>query len=85
VLRPGGELIGSTLALHDHGAVTAAYGHVNQGFHPQALRTWLADDVGLTVERCEVTTREKRPPHFEVISAFARKPDSLPQPAKEST
>jgi len=84
VLRPGGDIIISTLALHDHASVTAAYGHVNQGFRPQVLRAWLAADVGLTVERCEVTSREKRPPHFEVISAFARKTDSLPQLAKES-
>jgi hypothetical protein len=57
---------------------------VNQGFRPGTLRGWLAKAAGLTVERCEITSHEKRSPHFAVISAFARKPDSLFQLAKET-
>jgi ArsR family transcriptional regulator len=83
VLRPGGDLTISTLAHHTHKDATAPYGHVNQGFRPATLQGWLARTAGLGVERCEITSREKRSPHFAVISAFARKPDSISQPAKE--
>ena len=82
VLRPGGELTVSTLARHDHKEETAPYGHVNQGFRPATLRGWLTRSASLDVERCEITSREKRSPHFAVISAFARKPDSLSKLAK---
>jgi len=75
VLRPGGTLVVSTLARHAHEAVTAGYGHVNPGFSARVLHAWLTREVGLDVERCEVTSREKRPPHFSVITAFARKPN----------
>jgi ArsR family transcriptional regulator len=88
VLRPGGDLSISTLAHHAHKDTTAPYGHVNQGFRPTALQGWLSRAAGLDVERCEITSREKRSPHFAVISAFARKPDNLcrpsAQPAKET-
>ena len=84
VLRPGGELTISTLAHHAHKDATVPYGHVNQGFRPAALHAWLARAASLTVERCEITSREKRSPHFAVISAFARKPDSISRPAKEN-
>jgi ArsR family transcriptional regulator len=72
VLRPGGDLVVTTLAAHEHRDVTAGYGHVHAGFRPQALRDWLTQ-AGLVVDRCEVTSREKRAPHFAVVSAFARK------------
>lgn len=85
VLRPGGDLVVSTLAHHEHGKITAGYGHVNQGFHPRTLRGWLGHEAGLVVERCEVTSRERRPPHFSVITAFARKPDSTSPAKQEST
>jgi ArsR family transcriptional regulator len=82
VLRPGGDLTVSTLAHHEHKTVTAPYGHVNRGFHPRTLQGWLTREAGLRVERCEITSREKRPPHFAVISAFARKPASLSKPSE---
>ena len=72
VLRPGGDLVVTTLAAHEQSDVTAGYGHVHPGFRLPALRDWLTD-AGLQVDRCEVTSREKRPPHFAVVSAFARK------------
>jgi ArsR family transcriptional regulator len=75
VLRPGGELVVSTLARHDHAEVTAGYGHVNAGFSPRALSAWLGREAGLEVQRCEVTSREKRSPHFSVVTAFAKKPN----------
>lgn len=73
VLRPGGRLAVATLAEHRSEGTTAAYGHVNRGFQPAALRR-LLERRELEVERCEVTSRERRSPHFEVVTAFARKP-----------
>src|SRR5262245_29849057 len=72
VLRRGGELTLVTLDAHDHASLTASYGHVHAGFRPAALRRLLGR-ANLTVERCEVTSRERREPHFNVITAFARK------------
>jgi len=89
VLRPGGDLVVTTLAAHEKREVTDGYGHVHAGFRPQELREWLTD-AGLVVDRCEVTSREKRPPHFAVVSAFARKTASPtvnaePRTKKEGT
>jgi len=84
VLRPGGELVASTLARHQHGDLTAGYGHIHKGFAPRALHAWLQREAGLEVERCEVTSRDKRPPHFSVITAFAHKPGTAASPAEGS-
>jgi SAM-dependent methyltransferase len=73
VLRPGGSLVLVTLAPHGHAEVTAAYGHVHAGFEPATLRAMLRR-AGLEVDRCEVTSRERREPHFQVVTAFARRP-----------
>src|SRR5262245_25876673 len=72
VLRPDGRLALVTLAAHDHLDVTAAYGHVTPGFRPAEVRR-LLEKAGLEVEQCGVTSREKRAPQFEVVTAFARK------------
>ena len=72
VLVPGGLLALVTLASHEHDAITFAYGHVAPGFDPKSLRRWMRR-AGLIVETCQVTSRERRTPHFEVISAFAHK------------
>ena len=74
VLRPGGLLLLSSLAKHEHRAVVDAYGHVNLGFAEKELRRFL-DRSGLELVSSETVTREKRPPHFEVISLIARKSD----------
>ena len=74
VLRPGGLLLLSSLAKHEHRAVVDAYGHVNLGFAEKELRRFL-DRAGLELVSSETVTREKRPPHFEVISLIARKSD----------
>lgn len=50
-----------------------AYGHVNLGFSDKELRRFV-DKAGLQVSSLETVTREKRPPHFEVISLIAHKP-----------
>ncbi len=73
VLQPGGRVLLSSLAKHEHRAAVEAYGHVNLGFTEKELRKF-ADKAGLDVQTAETITREKRPPHFEVISLIARKP-----------
>jgi SAM-dependent methyltransferase len=73
VLRPHGTIAVVTLAEHEQGSVTAAYGHVQTGFSPEELERQL-ERAELSVERCAVTSRERRRPFFEVISAFASKP-----------
>lgn len=72
VLRPGGALVVTTLAAHDHGDVTEAYGHVSRGVSPAALRRAL-EGAGLAVDACEITSRERKKPHFSVVTAFARR------------
>ncbi|MCK7594651.1 ArsR/SmtB family transcription factor [Pseudomarimonas salicorniae] len=73
VLRPGGRLLATTLTRHEHRAAVAPYGHANLGFTVKELRK-LGEKAGLQVSRCEPFTRERRPPHFEVLSLIARKP-----------
>jgi ArsR family transcriptional regulator len=73
VLRPGGRLLLSSLARHGHRAVVEAYGHVNLGFPEKELRRFV-EKAGLVVDGCETVTREKRPPHFEVVSLIGSKP-----------
>jgi ArsR family transcriptional regulator len=72
VLREGGNVTVVTLGPHDHANVSASYNDVHPGFPPARLRRMLAK-AGLTVEACGVTSREKRAPHFEILTAFARK------------
>ena len=72
VLRKGGRLLLSSLARHEHKAVVDTYGHVNLGFPAKELRRF-AEKAGLEVTSLETVTRERRPPHFEVISLIAAK------------
>ncbi|MBI4820972.1 MAG: metalloregulator ArsR/SmtB family transcription factor [Deltaproteobacteria bacterium] len=73
VLAPGGCLVGAALAAHGHREAVAPYGHLNCGFEPETLESSLKR-AGLVVELCKVTSRERRPPHFEVITLRAKKP-----------
>ena len=73
VLKRGGRLLLSSLAKHEHRAVVEAYSHVNLGFGEKELRRFV-DKAGLKVVNSETVTREKRPPHFEVISLIGSKP-----------
>lgn len=70
VLRPGGRVTGVTLKAHHHERAVAAYNHVNGGFSPPAIVELFAT-AGLVVDRAEVTSREQRPPHFEIITFHA--------------
>lgn len=72
VLRPGGRLVVVTLAAHAHADVTASYGHLHPGFSPVELERWLRK-AGLHAERVAVSSRERRKPYFEVVTAFAEK------------
>ena len=73
VLRPGGRLLATTLARHAHRTAVEPFDHRNLGFRPEELRDF-ATKAGLNVLNCERVTRERRPPHFEVLSLLARKP-----------
>ncbi|MGH8481609.1 MAG: metalloregulator ArsR/SmtB family transcription factor, partial [Nevskiaceae bacterium] len=72
MLRSGGRLVVSALNTHAHKATMQAYDHVNLGIAPGALRK-LLEQAGLEVESCRVTSREEKPPYFEVVTALARK------------
>lgn len=72
VLRDGGNLAIVTLAPHDHVEVTANYHDIHAGFSTAQLRRML-QKASLVVDSCEITCREKRSPHFEVVTAFAQK------------
>ena len=73
VLRPGGRLLLSSLARHEHRSAVQAFGHVNLGFSARELRKF-AEKAGLAVGNVLSVTRERRPPHFEVISLIATRP-----------
>jgi len=73
VLRRGGRLLAVTLAKHAHRAAVEAFDHQNLGFAPNELRQ-LAQKADLDVIECGPVTRERRPPHFEVLALLARKP-----------
>lgn len=72
VLRTGGRMVVVTLAEHEFLDATSAYGHIHGGFSPRRLRAH-AKAAGLTLSRCNVTSRERRKPHYEVITAVAHK------------
>ena len=73
LLRGGGRLLAVTLGRHDHRAVVAPFDHRNLGFKPEQL-AGLATAAGLEVVSCTRLSRERKAPHFEVISLLARKP-----------
>ncbi len=72
VLRPGGRLAITTVAAHDHPDRTAAFGHRHPGFAPAALEQLLAG-AALEPLQCAITSRERKKPHFEVVTALAIK------------
>jgi ubiquinone/menaquinone biosynthesis C-methylase UbiE len=73
VLKRGGRLLLSSLARHEHRTVVEAYGHANLGFTEKELRKF-AEKAGLEVAGGGTVTRERRPPHFEVLSLLGAKP-----------
>ena len=73
VLRPGGRLLAVTLGKHDHRAVVEPFDHRNLGFSSDELEGF-AKGATLDVISCIRLSRERKAPHFEVISLLARKP-----------
>lgn len=73
LLRSGGRAVFTTLLAHRHEAARQVYDHVNLGQTPEQLERWLRE-AGFQVQQCRVTSRESRPPYFQVITAVARKP-----------
>jgi DNA-binding transcriptional ArsR family regulator/protein-L-isoaspartate O-methyltransferase len=72
-LRPGGRLLAVTLGEHDHRAAVEPFNHRNLGFDNAQLEGF-AKAAGLAVMSCHRLSRERKAPHFEVISLLARKP-----------
>ncbi len=72
VLATGGRLVAATLNRHRHRTQVEAYGHVNTGFEPGQLQRWFVE-AGLDVIDCGISSVEKKPPHFEIITLLARK------------
>lgn len=73
VLKSGGRLLIATLGRHAHRTAVEPFDHRNLGFKADELRGF-ARKAGLDVLSCEQLTRERKPPHFEVLSLLARKP-----------
>ena len=73
VLRPGGRLLAVTLGEHDHRAAVEPFDHINLGFSLKQLGGFAAA-AGLDVVSTNRLSRERKAPHFEVISLLARKP-----------
>ena len=73
LLRSGGRLLAVTLGRHDHLATVAPFDHRNLGFTESQLAGF-ASTAGLDVLSCLRLSRERKAPHFEVISLLARKP-----------
>ena len=73
LLRPGGRLLAVTLGKHDHRAAVEPFDHRNLGFSEATLRDYAAA-AGLRVLSCNPISRERRAPHFEVVSLLAQKP-----------
>lgn len=72
VLRARGSLAVVTLKEHAHEGVTTVYQHLQPGFSVEKLSAML-HEAGLHTSFCEVSSRERRAPYFEVINAFGRK------------
>ncbi|GJM20765.1 MAG: transcriptional regulator [Planctomycetota bacterium] len=73
VLRPGGKLVAVTLATHAHEGVAHTYGHRRLGFDTDEFAALLRA-AGLDLDLCTPTSRERRAPHFRVLTAHARRP-----------
>jgi SAM-dependent methyltransferase len=73
VLRRGGRVVAATLGRHAHRTAVEPFEHRNLGFSVDELNDF-ARKAKLEVIACERLTRERRPPHFEVLSLLARKP-----------
>jgi SAM-dependent methyltransferase/biotin operon repressor len=72
VVKPGGDLLLVTLNKHDSMEIAAQYGHRQPGFTPRWLEKRLSAR-GMRVSQCEVSSRERQRPNFEVVTCLAQK------------
>ena len=70
VLRPSGQLLVISLNKHNNIKEVSQYDHANSGFTPDELNK-LATSNNLTPISCQITSREKRQPHFAVVTLLA--------------
>lgn len=73
-LKPGGRLLAVTLARHGHKNAVSPFDHRNMGFRREEL-AGMARKAKLKVAQCAVISRERKPPHFEVLCLLACKPE----------
>jgi SAM-dependent methyltransferase len=73
VLKPGGRVVCATLNQHRYAEAVRSYGHLNSGFKPAELKR-LFSAAGLRSVFCEITSIERRTPHFKIITLLAEKP-----------
>ncbi len=72
VLNSKGELLLSCLLKHGHRSTVEPYGHENLGFSQKELIRF-AEKAKLKVKHCEIVSRERRAPHFEIVMLLAVK------------
>ncbi len=72
VARDGATLVVATLAEHAHDEVAERYNHRQRGFSPRRLRR-MVSEAGFSVDSCAVTSRERRVPHFEIVTLYAHR------------
>ena len=72
MVQRGGEIMISTLHKHEHMDIAAQYGHRQPGFEPRWLKRRLSAR-GMKVLACDVGSRERTRPYFEVVTCFAQK------------
>jgi len=72
VLAPEGRLIAATLKQHRYSDQVKAYGHLNKGFKESEVVS-MAENAGLSVQSCEVTSIERKTPNFKIITLLAKK------------
>ncbi len=72
VLAIGGRMAVSTLRTHPHHAAAQTFDHQHFGWEVEELSSTLSE-LGLSPRFCAITSQEKRPPHYEVITAAAEK------------
>ncbi|MCX4241073.1 ArsR/SmtB family transcription factor [Paraliomyxa miuraensis] len=81
VLRPGGDLVLVTLHEHRHTEIARSYSQVVDGFSIDELQR-LVEEAGLGVSCCDITSRERRKPYFEVVTVFAHRPADTEVPSR---
>lgn len=73
VIKTYGRIVGTAIAAHAFDDVVAPYGHKNCGFTVEALET-LLKNAGFDDIRVNVATRERKPPHFEILVFTGTRP-----------